>query len=200
MFSGPFPWTAFGVVFRARLRGRFSDTFSRRRFAKAVFAGAFQDVFGYVCRCLFQSRFPGDIFRVRFPETFPRQRFCRCGGDCSACEIPLLAPAIRMFSRAPSPGGFRPASFPGHVSRDIFRMRIQMQLQRRSPGTFFGDVFLARFRGRIRTRCFRVRFQGWFTASCFVRSFRDVFQTRFPETFCQSRFCRRTLRRVQIRL
>ena len=52
---------------------------------------------------------------------------------------------------------------------------------------------MARFRGRIRTRCFRVRFQGRFTESCFVRGFRDVFQIRFcgdvlPEPFLRMRF------------
>ncbi len=51
---------------------------------------------------------------------------------------------------------------------------------------------MARFRGRIRTRCFRVRFQGRFTESCFVRGFRDVFQIRFrgdvlPEPFFETR-------------
>ena len=174
-------------------RDVFRIRFFRRRFARAVFADALRDVSRHVCRCRFRSRFPGDISQVRFSETFPRRRFRRCGGDCLTCEIPLLAPAIRMFSRVPSPDVFGPGSFPGHVSRDIFRTRIQMQLQRRSPGTFSGDVFLARFRGRIGTRCFRVRFQGRLTESCFVRGFRDVFRTRFPgdvlpEPFLRTRF------------
>ncbi len=51
---------------------------------------------------------------------------------------------------------------------------------------------MARFRGRIRTRYFRVRVQGWSTESCFVRRFRDVFQIRFcgdvlPEPFSETR-------------
>ena len=57
----------------------------------------------------------------------------------------------------------------------------------------FGDVYLTHFRGRIGTRCFRVRFRGRLTELGFVRGFKDVFQTRFPgdvlpEPFLRTRF------------
>ena len=102
-----------------------------------------------------------------------------------------------MFSRVPSLDVFAPGSFPGYVPRDIFQRRIQIQLQRCSPCTFFGNVvqwhFRGCFRGRFPTRGFRLRFRGRLTESCFVRGFRDVLQTRFPghvlpEPFLRTRF------------
>ncbi len=98
-----------------------------------------------------------------------------------------------MFSRVPSPDVFGPGSFPGYVSRCIFRMRIQIQLQRHCPDSVAGDVLRERFRGRFRTRGFRERFQRRLTESCFVHCFSDVFQIRFsgnvlPEPFLRTRF------------
>ena len=123
---------------------------------------------------------------------FPRRLFCRCGGDCSTCEIPLLAHAIRMFSRVPSADVFDPGSFPGYASTYIFQRRIRMQLDGRSPDSVPGDGSRERFRGRFPTRGFRERFQGRLTESCFVCCFRDVFQTRssgdiLPEPFLRTR-------------
>ena len=126
-----------------------------------------------------RAAFPDTFPRYVFLETFPQRRFCRCGGNCSTCEIPLLALVIRIFSRVPSPDVCNPGSFPGYVCSDIFQRRIQIQLQRRPPNTFCGGVLPGRFRGRFRTRCLRERFQRRCTESCFVHGFWDVCQIRF---------------------
>ncbi len=101
------------------------------RFSVTLPVGFFGDVSGYavfgcdsidVSRCRFSHTASDTFFKyishVHFLDAFPRRRLCRCGGDCSTCEIPLLAPAIRMFSRVPSPGRLR--------SRIMSRARFQI--------------------------------------------------------------------------
>ena len=105
-----------------------------------------------------------------------------------------------MFSRVPSRDVFGPGSFPGYVSRDIFQRRIQIHFrdvpQARFSVTFaggvFGDVsghvvFGSASRDGLRSR-----------VSCTVSGTFSIYV--FQETFCQSRFCGRALRRSQIRL
>ena len=105
-----------GSVPRDGVRSRVSCTVSGT-FVRYDFPETFRQsrLIGCVLRRFrkrFQMRLPEPLYRRHLPGTFmktlPRRLFCCGGGNCSTCEIPLLAPAIRMFSGVPSPDVFCP--------------------------------------------------------------------------------------------
>ena len=105
-----------------------------------------------------------------------------------------------MFSRVPSADVFDPGSFPGYVSRDIFRDGFKYNLrdvpQTRFPVTFLGSVFGGVSRHVVFGSVSRDGSRSCVSCAVSGTFFRHV----VPETFCQSHFCGRVAGRFRIRL